>query len=181
MYSSTSAGGSLEEVVGGLAADVITYCVLLGYALNLIFTYPMINWGLREVGSSESSAAAACHMLILPSACARQQVLLALACQVNLAGPVTSADLISAPLNQLRLGMQVIAEVAVGRPTLGNAAWICITAVIVVAAYAVAIAVPNIWPVMVSTSSRPWCTNVLRCVAVVHTASARASSATGNN
>ena len=42
--------------------------------------------------------------------------------------------------------MQVIAEVAVGRPTLGNAAWVGITAVIVVAAYAVAIAVPNIWP-----------------------------------
>lgn len=51
--------------------------------------------------------------------------------------------------------MQVIAEVAVGRPTLGNAAWVGITAVIVVAAYAVAIAVPNIWPVMVSALPRP--------------------------
>ena len=55
--------------------------------------------------------------------------------------------------------MQVIAEVAVGRPTLGNAAWVGITAVIVVAAYAVAIAVPNIWPVMVSALPRPFCTN----------------------
>ena len=54
--------GSLEEVVGGLAADIITYCVLLGYALNLIFTYPMINWGLREVDFLELGAAA-CHML----------------------------------------------------------------------------------------------------------------------
>ncbi|CAK0780575.1 hypothetical protein CVIRNUC_005099 [Coccomyxa viridis] len=87
--------GSLEDIVGSLAADIITYCVLLGYALNLIFTYPMINWGLREV----------------------------------------------------------IAEVAVGRPTLGNAAWVGITAVIVVAAYAVAIAVPNIWPVMTITGA----------------------------
>lgn len=58
--------------------------------------------------------------------------------------------------------MQVIAEVAVGRPTLGNAAWIGITAIIVVAAYAVAIAVPNIWPVMVSTVPGPSCPNVLR-------------------
>ena len=55
--------------------------------------------------------------------------------------------------------MQVIAEVAVGRPTLGNAAWIGITAVIVVAAYAVAIAVPNIWPVMVSSLFGPLCMN----------------------
>ena len=54
--------GSLEEVVGGLAADIITYCVLLGYALNLIFTYPMINWGLREVGFIGRSSSA-CRML----------------------------------------------------------------------------------------------------------------------
>ena len=54
--------GSLEEVVGSLAADIVTYCVLLGYALNLIFTYPMINWGLREVDFFESIDAA-CHML----------------------------------------------------------------------------------------------------------------------
>ena len=54
--------GSLEDVVGGLAADIITYCVLLGYALNLIFTYPMINWGLREV-SYIGGISAAYHML----------------------------------------------------------------------------------------------------------------------
>ena len=41
--------GGLKPIVGGLISNVITYCVLLGYALNLIFTYPMINWGLREV------------------------------------------------------------------------------------------------------------------------------------
>ena len=73
--------------------------------------------------------------------------------------------------------MQVIAEAAVGRPTLGNAAWISITAIIVVAAYAVAIAVPNIWPVMVRSLPRPLCTN--ESVAVVGTASARASAAPG--
>ena len=49
----------------------------------------------------------------------------------------------------LLTGMQVIAEATVGRPDLGNAAWIGITAVIVVVAYGVAVAVPNIWPVMV--------------------------------
>ena len=74
--------GSLEDVVGGLAADIITYCVLLGYALNLIFTYPMINWGLREVGYTGSSPAA-CHMLHIlgkvPLACATHQVLLPVA------------------------------------------------------------------------------------------------------
>ena len=75
--------------------------------------------------------------------------------------------------------MQVIAEAAVGRPTLGNAAWISITAVIVAAAYAVAIAVPNIWPVMVSPLPKPLCTS--ESVAVVHTAPARASAATGMN
>jgi len=41
--------GGLEKIVGRLTSDIITYCVLLGYALNLIVTYPMINWGLREV------------------------------------------------------------------------------------------------------------------------------------
>ena len=41
--------GGLKPIVGSLISDIITYCVLLGYALNLIFTYPMINWGLREV------------------------------------------------------------------------------------------------------------------------------------
>lgn len=46
----------------------------------------------------------------------------------------------------------MVAEVIVGRPDLGNAAWIGITAVIVVAAYGVAVAVPNIWPVMVRSS-----------------------------
>lgn len=53
------------------------------------------------------------------------------------------------------LDVQVIAEVAVGRPHLGNGPWIGITAVIVAAAYAVAAAVPNIWPVMVSPYSSP--------------------------
>lgn len=79
--------GSLEDIVGSLAADIITYCVLLGYALNLIFTYPMINWGLREVGYVERSPAA-CHMLRvlmnLPLACAIQQVLWLLACTSGL-------------------------------------------------------------------------------------------------
>ena len=51
--------------------------------------------------------------------------------------------------------MQVIAEVFVGRPEMGNAAWIGITAIIVVVAYAVAVAVPNIWPVMVSLPGAP--------------------------
>ena len=45
--------------------------------------------------------------------------------------------------------MQVVAEIIVGRPDPGNAAWIGITAVIVAVAYGVAVAVPNIWPVMV--------------------------------
>ena len=45
--------------------------------------------------------------------------------------------------------MQVVAEVAVGRTDPDNAVWIGITAVIVVVAYGVAVAVPNIWPVMV--------------------------------
>ena len=45
--------------------------------------------------------------------------------------------------------MQVIAEVIVGQPELGNAAWIGITAVTVAVAYGVAVVVPNIWPVMV--------------------------------
>ena len=75
--------GSLEGIVGGLAADIITYCVLLGYALNLIFTYPMINWGLREVGYA-GEIPAACHMLRvlvgLPLTCVTQQVLLPSAC-----------------------------------------------------------------------------------------------------
>lgn len=44
--------GGLEPIVGKLPSDIITYCVLLGYALNLIVTYPMINWGLREVRRS---------------------------------------------------------------------------------------------------------------------------------
>ena len=52
--------------------------------------------------------------------------------------------------------MQVIAEVCVGQPEMGNAAWIGITAVIVVVAYAVAVAVPNIWPVMVSLLGVPY-------------------------
>ena len=47
----------------------------------------------------------------------------------------------------------MIAEVIVGQPDVGNVAWIGITAVIVVAAYAVAVAVPNIWPVMVRLTS----------------------------
>ena len=51
--------------------------------------------------------------------------------------------------------MQVIAEVFVGRPEMGDAAWIGITAIIVVVAYAVAVAVPNIWPVMVSLPGAP--------------------------
>ena len=42
-------GGGLDKIVGRLASDIITYCVLMGYALNLMITYPMINWGLREV------------------------------------------------------------------------------------------------------------------------------------
>lgn len=52
--------------------------------------------------------------------------------------------------------MQVIAEVFVGRPEMGDAAWIGITAIIVVLAYAVAVAVPNIWPVMVSLLGAPY-------------------------
>ena len=40
-----------------------------------------------------------------------------------------------------------------GQPDVGNVAWIGITAVIVVATYAVAVAVPNIWPVMVRPST----------------------------
>ena len=63
-------GGGLDKVVGRLASDIITYCVLLGYALNLMITYPMINWGLREV--------------LPPCCCAKPCILHTHLCVVNL-------------------------------------------------------------------------------------------------
>ncbi|CAL8468634.1 g8174 [Coccomyxa elongata] len=40
---------SLGPLVGDAIAEAITYTVWLGYAFNLVVTYPMIQWGLREV------------------------------------------------------------------------------------------------------------------------------------
>lgn len=46
---------------------------------------------------------------------------------------------------------QVIAEILFGVPTVSNVPWALITFAILVVTYAIAMVVPNIWPVMVST------------------------------
>lgn len=46
--------------------------------------------------------------------------------------------------------MQVICEILFGVPTVSTLPWALITMVVLVLAYAIAMVVPNIWPVMVS-------------------------------
>ena len=46
---------------------------------------------------------------------------------------------------------QVIAEILFGVPTVSNVPWALVTFAILVVTYAIAMVVPNIWPVMVST------------------------------
>ncbi len=162
-------GGGLASIVGRLASDIITYCVLLGYAMNLMITYPMINWGLREVPP--------CLLLCIRASYKRVSMLLreghrpvllrgSLFCACQLPSQEPSSSLTAWAYLRRRAGiafsdlivrMQVIAEVIVGQPDVGNVAWIGITAVIVGATYAMAVAVPNIWPVMVR------CAQVLLC------------------
>lgn len=50
----------------------------------------------------------------------------------------------------LQVSAQVIAEIVFGAPTVSTVPWALITLVILVVTYAIAMVVPNIWPVMVS-------------------------------
>jgi hypothetical protein len=52
------------------------------------------------------------------------------------------------------LGSQVINEVAFGSPEVSAFPWSIVTIAILAVTYAIAITVPNIWPVMVSIPSQ---------------------------
>lgn len=123
--------GALGPIVGDVAAEVITYAVWLGYAFNLIVTYPMINWGLREVSCYQSQGTTESFLF------ASRQPLLPLGCWLLLL------------LCRCGLVVQVINEIAFGSPEVSNLPWAIVTIAILVITYAIAMVVPNIWPVMV--------------------------------